>query len=99
MQVANWLVAPKVRFSIDYIVSGYGVYIIYGFGVEIPDARLVMRVGMANPFRLNGMETQDFPSAKTLTLFRGMGPAVQNHSSCQTQAKGAFDPLMHHKTK
>ena len=76
MRVANWLVAPKVRFSIDYVDYGYRVYIIYDFSVEILDARLVMQVGMANPFRLNGMETQDFPSAKIPALFRGTGPAA-----------------------
>ena len=76
MRVANWLVAPKVRFSIDYVDYGYRVYIIYGFNVQIPNARLVTRVSMANPFRHNSMETQDFPSAKTPALFRGTGPAV-----------------------
>ena len=34
-----------------------------------------------------------------LTLFCDMRSAVWNHSSCQTQAKGAFDPFKHHKTK
>ena len=69
-----------------------------GTFVEILKARLVMRVGMVNPFRLNGLETQGFPSAKPPALFRGMEPAVENRSSCQTQAKDAFDPLTHYKT-
>ena len=52
-----------------------------------------MQVGLVNPFQLNGMETQ--PPA----VFRGTGPAVKNFSLCQTHAKGAFDPLTHHKKK
>ena len=63
--------------------------------VETPNARKVTRVAMVNSFQFNGMETQSFPPAP----FRHTGPAVYNHSSCQTQAKGAFDPLTHHKTK
>ena len=47
-----------------------------GMFVEIPNARLVTRVVMVNPFRLNGMETQGFPSAKPPALFHGTGPAV-----------------------
>ena len=47
-----------------------------GTFVEIPNTRLVTRVGMVNPFQLNSMETQDFPSAKPPALIRGTGPAV-----------------------
>ena len=47
-----------------------------GTFIEIPNVRLVTRVGMVNPFRLNGLETQGFPSAKPPALFRGTGPAV-----------------------
>ena len=47
-----------------------------GMFVEIPNARLVTRVGMVNPFQINGMETRAFPSAKLPALFRGTGPAV-----------------------
>ena len=41
-------------------------------------------------FQFNGMETQGFPSANSPAPFRYTGPAVQNCSSCQTQAKGAL---------
>ena len=44
--------------------------------VESPGARKVTRVRIVNLFQLNGMETQDFPSAKLPTPFRGTGPAV-----------------------
>ena len=49
-----------------------------GTFVEIPNVRKVMRVGMVNPFQLNSMEIQGFPSAKPPKLFRarGTGPAV-----------------------
>ena len=47
-----------------------------GTFVEIPNARLVTQVGMVNPFQLNGMETQGFPSAKPPALFHGIGPTV-----------------------
>ena len=67
--------------------------------VESPNARKVMRVRMVNSFQFNGMETQGFPSANSPASFHGTGPAVQNHSSYQTKAKGTFDPLTHHKTK
>ena len=59
-----------------YNASSQLVGSVKGTLVEIPNARLVTRVGMVNPFRLNGMEIQGFPSAKPPTLFRGTGPAV-----------------------
>ena len=65
--------------------------------VENPNARKVQRVGMANPYQINGMEIQGFLSAKNPTSFRSTGPAVQNRSSSQTQAKDAFDLLTHHE--
>ena len=43
---------------------------------ENPNARKVNQVGMANPYHINGMETQGFPSAKNPTPFRGTGPAA-----------------------
>ena len=67
--------------------------------VEILNARKVMRVGMVNPFRLNSMETQGFPSTKPPALFCSTGPAVKNLSFYQAQAKGTFNPLPHHETK
>ena len=74
--------------SSPLVISGKGTF------VEIPNARLVTRVGMVNPFRLNGMEIQGFSSAKTPAVFRGTElAAVWDRSSSQTQAKGAFDPL------
>ena len=47
-----------------------------GTFVEILNARLVTLVGMVNPFRINGMETQGFSSAKSPALFCGPEPAV-----------------------
>ena len=81
-----------------YNASGQLVSSAKGTFVEIPKTRLVMQVGMVNPLRLNVMETLGFPSAKPSAQFRGTGPVVYNCFSCQTQAKGAFDALMHHKT-
>ena len=52
------------------VSSGKGTF------VEISKARLVTQVGMVNLFRLNGMETQGFLSAKAPALFRSTGPAV-----------------------
>ena len=47
-----------------------------GTFVEIPNTRLVTGVGMVNLFQLNGMETQDFPSAKLPALLCGTGPTI-----------------------
>ena len=59
-----------------------------------------MQVGMVNPFRLNSMEPKAFCQLNhPHQLFHGTGPEVQDGSLCQTQAKGTFDPLMHHNTK
>ena len=43
---------------------------IKGMFIESWKAGKVMRVSMVNPFRLNGMETQGFPSAKPLAPFQ-----------------------------
>ena len=51
-----------------YNASSQLVSTVKGTFVEIPNARKVMRVGMVDLFWLNGMETQDFPLAKTLTI-------------------------------
>ena len=79
-----------INASSQLVISVRGTF------VESPNARKVMRVGMVNQFQLNGMETQGFPS---LALFHGTGPTVEKYSSCQAQAKGAFDMLMHCETK
>ena len=78
-----------------YNVSSQLISNIKGTFVEIPNPRKVMQVGMVNPFWLNGMETQGFPSAKPPRT----APAVQNRYSCQAQAKDTFDLLKHHNTK
>ena len=59
----------------------------------------IMRVSMVNPFWINSIEAQSFPSAKPPTPFYSTRPAVSNHSLCQTQAKGPFDLLTHDETK
>ena len=60
--------------SSQLISSTKGTY------VEIPNAGLVMQVGMVNPFQLNSMKTRiktrNFPSAKPQALFCSMGAAV-----------------------
>ena len=40
--------------------------------VESTNARKVMSLGMVNLLWLNGMETQGFASAKSITLFSGI---------------------------
>ena len=70
IQVRLVMMQSALRASSQLVSSAKGTF------VEILNARLVMRVGMVNPFQLNGMETQGFPSAKPPALFRGIGPAV-----------------------
>ena len=82
-----------------YNASNQMVISIKSMFVESLNARKVMQVGMVNPFPFNSTETQGFPSVKPPTPFCGTRPAIQDHSSCQTHAKGAFDMLTHHKTK
>ena len=44
--------------------------------IENPNTRKVVRVSMANLFRLNNMEIQGFPSAKLPAPLLSTGPAV-----------------------
>ena len=59
----------------------------------VTQIRMVTWVSVANQFWPYGMEAQ--PSAQPPAPFCGTEPAVYNHSSCQTQPKGTFDPLTH----
>ena len=67
------MIESKLR---AYNVSSQLISSIKGTFVESLKARKVTGDGMVNPFRLNSMETQGFPSAKSLAPFRGTGPAV-----------------------
>ena len=58
-----------------YNVSSQLVSSDKGKFLEITNARLITQVGMINPFRLNSMETQGFPSAKPSAL-GATGPAL-----------------------
>ena len=59
-----------------YNESSTMVISIKGAFVESLNARKAMQVGMVNPFQLNSMETQGFPSAKPTVPFCSKGPAV-----------------------
>ena len=56
-----------------YNVSSQLVSSIKGTFVESLNLRKVTQVGMVNPFQLNGMEIQGFPSAKSPTPLHGTG--------------------------
>ena len=44
--------------------------------VENPNTRKAKRVDMVDPYWINGMETQGFPSTKKPALFCGIRPAA-----------------------
>ena len=59
-----------------YNASSQLVINMKGMFVESPNIWKIMQVSMVNPFQLNDMETQGFPSAKPPAPFRSTGPAV-----------------------
>ena len=59
-----------------YNASSQLISSVKGMFVESLNVEKVMRVGIVNPFRLNGMETQGFPSAKLPAPFCGTEPAA-----------------------